>query len=122
MSTVDVSPATLDLTLYAGDGFSMRVSFINKETGVPWPVDGVWVAQIRTTASAVDTLAEFAIDITDAVNGNITVSLTGDDTRACLVSSVAYWDLEQTPPGGQPRTWYSGKVKTTQDVTRSGGG
>jgi hypothetical protein len=119
MPAIDVTPATLDLTLYAGDGFSMRISFVNKVTGDPWPVDGTWLAQIRPTAAAADPIAEFAIDTTDAANGNITASLSGDDTRACLESpGVATWDLQQIPPGGEPRTWYSGKVKTTQDVTR----
>lgn len=119
MPAIDVTPATLDLTLYAGDGFSMRISFVNKATGAPWPVDGTWLAQIRQTAAAADPpLATFVIDTTDAVNGNLTVSLTGDDTRACLATPVSFWDLQQTPPGGEPRTWYSGKVKASQDVTR----
>jgi hypothetical protein len=123
MPTIDVTPSNLDLTLYAGDGFAMRISFINKSTGDPWPLEGTWRAQIRSTAAAADPpLAEFVIDDSDAVNGNIMVSLTGEDTRACLGNNVCFWDLEQSPPGGQPRTWYAGKVKVSQDVTRSAGG
>jgi hypothetical protein len=119
MPTIDVTPANLDLTLYAGDGFTMRISFINKETGNPWPLTGTWLAQIRATAAAPDPpIASFAIDTHDAVNGNITVSLTGEDTRACLGNVVSFWDLQQTVLGGEPRTWYAGKVKVGQDVTR----
>ena len=118
MPVIDVTPTTLDLTLYAGDGFSMRINFVNKTTGLPWPLDGTWSAQVRLTAVATETLADFVIDTSDMINGNIVVSLTGEDTRACLVAPVCYWDLQQTPTGGEPRTWYLGKVKVSQDVTR----
>jgi hypothetical protein len=119
MPTIDMTPVTLDLTLYAGDGFSMRIAFIDKTTGDPWPIDGTWLAQVRSTAASTEVIADFVIDDSDADNGNIVVSLTGDDTRACLAGApTCFWDLQQTPPGGQPRTWYAGKVKVSQDVTR----
>lgn len=118
MPTIDVTPANLDLTLYAGDGFSMRINFVDKTTGDPWPIEGTWLAQIRATAVAADPIAEFVIDDSDAANGHIVASLTGADTRACLGNVTCFWDLQQTPPEGQPRTWYAGKVKVSQDVTR----
>jgi len=116
--TIDVTPQNLDLLLYAGDGFSMRINFIDKMTGDPWPVDGTWIAQVRSTATSEEVLASFTIDDSQANVGHITASLTGADTRACAGQVTCFWDLQYTPPGGQPRTWYAGKVKVSQDVTR----
>ena len=110
-------PARLDLNLYAGDGFAMALTFIDKETGAPWPADGEWSAQVRATPDASEVLAAFVVDATEASDGRITIGLTGDNTRAIAASCSAVWDLQQVN-GAEPRTWYRGIVRVLADVTR----
>jgi len=124
MADIDVTPAQLDLTLYAGDGLKLRFVFTLSATGDPWEgADGDWEAQVRTAEADPDILVSFVIDDSDADDGIIIASLTGDDTRSILAAITGpvkncYWDLQQTPTGEEPRTWYKGKVKSGQDVTR----
>jgi hypothetical protein len=118
MSTITVGPVALDLKLYAGDGFALQFAFVDKSTGEPWPADGEWAAQVRAPITNDDPLVAFTIDQSQALDGKVTISLTGDEVRSLLGVDEAGWDLQQTAPGAQARTWYRGKVTVTQDVTR----
>ena len=111
-----MQPTRLDLSPYAGDGFAFSLTFTDKVTGDPWPVPGVWNAEVRALPDADVVLATFAIDTTNADTGVVLLSLGGADTRA--LPPTAWWDVQQTAPGAEPRTWYRGQVKTTADVTR----
>jgi hypothetical protein len=116
---ISAQPTTLDLSLYAGDGFSTAFNFKDGLTGEPWPVTGTWVAEIRAKASDPDPLAEFAIDLTDAAEGIIRASLTGEQVRSLLDTTGGVWDLQQTPASGQPKTWFRGRISAQWDVSRS---
>jgi hypothetical protein len=118
MATITFQPSTLDLKLYAGDGFGVAFKFADKATGDPFPVAGVWAAEVRAPASAADALTSFAIDDSAAATGVIAISLTGDQVRTIMASTEATWDLQQTEPGAEPRTWYRGRITAGQDVTR----
>lgn len=116
--TVGVGPARLDLRLYAGDGFNVAFVFTNAETGAPYPLEGEWAAQVRAPASNTTELLAFVVNTTEAATGKVVLTLTGEQTRQLLGVVDASWDLQQTPPAGQPRTWYAGAVTATLDVTR----
>lgn len=117
-----MQPARLDLAPYAGDGFAFALTFTDKATGDPYPVPGEWRAEVRATADATTVLAAFTIDTTNADTGTVVLSLTGAQTQALpCVPFVAAWDVEHTPPGAEPRTWYRGVVRTLVDVTRDAG-
>ena len=118
MTTIQVGPKPLDLKLYAGDGFALSFGFVEKETGNPWPADGEWVAEVRAPSTATDPLFAFAVDLTHAIDGVVNVSVSGDQARSLLGKKNAEWDLQQTVPGSEPRTWYRGKISATQDVTQ----
>jgi hypothetical protein len=115
MSTITVAPQTLDLKLYAGDGFSLGFNFVDKETGTPIPVDGTWAAEVRSPASAADVLLAFNVESSPEL---VTISLTGEQVRSLVAVLGATWDLQQTIDGAEPRTWYRGKIIANQDVTR----
>lgn len=112
MPTISIQPNQLDLGLYAGDGFGMRMNFIDKATGEPWPLEGTWTAHIYHDAGLISV---FAIDSTGAAEGTLVLSLTGDQTNAVR---SGLWDLQQHIEGAEPRTWYRGDVTTARDVTR----
>ena len=115
---ISVVPAALDLELYAGDGFGVQFTFTDKATGEPFPVPGEWAGQVRDVRSDTAVVCEFLIDSSAANEGKIVASLTGDDVRAVAELGGCEWDIQQTPDGGQPRTWYSGKISAKPDVTR----
>lgn len=118
VQTITMRPVTLDLAIYAGDGFTVQFVFADQATGLPWDAVGVWEAQVRATAASPAPVASFTIDTSDHALGIIRASLTGDQCRAVLAYKHAVWDLQQTPAGQEPRTWYSGRIAAAQDVTR----
>jgi len=115
MSTITQQPQTLDLKLYAGDGFSLGFNFVDKATGDPIAVDGTWAAEVRSPASAADALTAFNVVATPEL---VTISLTGEQLRSLIGNTEATWDLQQTVSGAEPRTWYRGRIVASQDVTR----
>jgi hypothetical protein len=118
MATLTVQPTVLDLKLYAGDGFTMRMIFVDKISGDPWPADGEWLAQVRASPPDTDILTDFTVDTTDAATGIILLSLSGVQTATLAENGQATWDVQQIETGADPRTWYRGVVRTISDVTR----
>lgn len=87
----------------------------------PVPLTGTMKAQIRLHYSDLTPKAIFAVDLTDAANGNAVLSLTGVDTQALVTSDKKFkgvWDVEWTPSGAQPRTLLQGKVECDPDASR----
>jgi hypothetical protein len=118
MAKLALTPTKLDLALYAGDGFAIAFTFTDKVTGEPWPLDGEWLAQVRVVPGADAVVASFTVATT--APGSLTASLTGDDTRAVLeAGALTWWDLQQTSPGAEPRTWFRGQVRALEDVSRA---
>ena len=110
--TLTTAPQELNLNLYSGDGVTLLFTFIENE--VAWPTAGTWIAEIRgSTGGAV--IAEFFISNNQA-GGVVTASLTG--TQVAALGQSAVWDLQQTPPGAEPRTWYRGNITVAGDVSR----
>jgi hypothetical protein len=123
--SVTVQPPTLDLYLYAGDGVSFKVICRdNQSPPQPVNVTGDVEAQIRSNRLSTDPpVATFSADMSGADQGEIVLSLTGDDTHALMATATkdkftGVWDCQWTPTGGQPRTLCQGKVECAADVTR----
>jgi hypothetical protein len=120
---VDLLPAELDLSIYAGDDLAIQFTFTDT-AGTPVDMSGTWAAQVRaqpyTEGDAPTPLATFAIDDTDAGAGIIVASLAGDDTMALPTdpANPAVWDLQQTAAAGTIRTTHRGTITVTQDVTQ----
>lgn len=115
MASLNATPASLDLVLYSGDGVTIAFTFVDKETDAPWPTTGTWAAQIRATDNSDDVIAAFGVANNEA-GGVVTLSLSGEEVSS--LGSNAVYDLQQTAPSAEPRTWYRGNIKVTKDVTR----
>jgi hypothetical protein len=109
---VGLLPAVLDLDLYVGDGFGLEFSFVDKDSGDPYPLTGTFSAQVR---HAGELLTGFTIDTTDAANGVITLGLA--PAQVDLIVSGSVWDLQQMSDVGVIRTWYRGTIRMFGDVT-----
>jgi|SRR4051812_24351678 hypothetical protein len=123
MAAVKISlvPSELDLALYAGDGVSL-IFTLNDSSGQPLNVTGAVTAQIRAVRSDVSSVADFAADLTGGAQGDVVLSLTGDQTADLISASFqqfkGVWDMQWTRNGGQPVTVLQGAITCDPDVTR----
>lgn len=121
--TIDLQPQFLDLKLYSGDGFSLKLTCKNS-AGAPVDITGSVTAQIRLDRNHPDDppLAEFTVGLVDAYLGIVHLSLTGDQTQALTDPTnknfVGVWDVEWDPANSEPKTLCQGKVECVADVTR----
>jgi hypothetical protein len=106
-------PAYLTLVVYSGDGFSQELAFTGSDDGPIDLTDATLSAQWRKFPGTTPT--EFTIEVDDAEAGEVTLSLTGEETSA-LKSGV--WDLQMTVVGEEPRTLVGGKVIVYTDISR----
>lgn len=121
--TLNLRPSILNLLLYAGDGFSIRL--VCKDTaGAPVDISGAVTAQIRSDRvhPGDPPLASFTVSLVDAYLGIIVLTLSGDQTLGLLGSGAekfsGVWDVQWTPANMQPRTLTQGTVECVADVTR----
>jgi hypothetical protein len=119
---INLSPQVLDLTLYAGDDAEFRL-ICKDPDGEPVDISGGVEAQVRLDRSQGSTvLAEFDSDLTDAFNGIVMLSLTGEQTAALITDDTGkftgVWDVQWTSVDAEVRTLCQGKVECWIDVTR----
>lgn len=120
---IDLQPQVLDLILYSGDGFKVRLTC--KDTAdAPIDITGAVTAQIREDRlhPTDPPVVSFTVDLVDAYLGIVKLSLTGDQTQA-LTDSVSgtftgVWDVEWDPAADEPRTLCQGSVECVADVSR----
>lgn len=110
-----MGPANKDLEIYRGDDYVHQLIFTTNDSP-PEPMDVssyTFAAQIRDRPEKGTLLyAEFDIDMTDAADGIIVLSLPAAATRI----EPGYWDLEAND-GSSTVTWLKGAVKMDGDVT-----
>jgi len=110
----------VDLALYAGDGATLRVT-VTDTTGTLVVLDGQVAAQIRHERPDPAALETFDVDDTQADDGTVVLSLTGEQTAGLLDGAAKFegaWDVQWTPVGQEPLTVVQGKVTCVLDVTR----
>jgi hypothetical protein len=125
--TISLIPEQVDLQLYGGDGVELEINVSNGSAS-PFPLDGEVAAQIRGSRVNPDSMADFAVDMTNADIGIVIVSLTGDqsaslhgDPTAPIEKFKGVWDVQWTPESGRaPVTLVQGNVESSLDVTRLG--
>jgi len=82
----------IDVTVYKSTDFSLELEFTDSD-GDPQSLTGATItAKIRKTPSSVSTSAVFGVNVTDAGNGKVTISLT-DTVTAGLDTGRHYWDI-----------------------------
>lgn len=118
---------TLNITIEQGATFTMPVQISSgglvSEGGTPVNLTGCQVRmhirkRITDTVPLVNlsTLTS-GITITNAAQGQFTVTLTDEATAAYTWTSGVY-DVEVETAGGQVTRYLQGKVKVTKEVTR----
>lgn len=121
--SINLRPSILDLLLYSGDGFSIRLA-CKDSAGTPIDITGAVAAQVRNDRIHPDEipLAIFAASLVDAYQGIIALSLTGEQTASLLVDGTdrftGVWDVQWTPADKEPRTLVQGLVECVADVTQ----
>lgn len=109
-------PAKQNLSMTRGDTESVILTMTSNGT-TPINITGrTYRAQIRATKDAGSIDATFSCSVTNGVAGEITCSLTPQQT-ALLSVGTHYWDLEETN-NGVVSTIVSGTVNVLADVTR----
>lgn len=125
MTSINIQPPVLDLSLYAGDGVGFRL-ICTDEAGAPVPLTGTVEAQVRVDRLTDDlAIVEFGADLTNSGDGIVVLSLTGVQTQTLVdhPSSkngkfTGVWDVEWVGDSAEPRTLCQGKVECLPDVTR----
>jgi hypothetical protein len=119
--TIDMTPDSLDILLYAGDGGDFQVIFVDSMNE---PIDVMsWVfhAQIRKSRTSTGHM-NLTVDMGDSHNGIITILIPKEVTRDLAKDAWNtdwVWDLQsETPRRKDPTTILQGAVLCSQDVTR----
>jgi hypothetical protein len=108
----DLTPAVLDLKLYAGDEAAVVINVVDRSTKMAIDLsDRTWTSQWRRKRSSL-TAVELSVDATDAATGTLIVHFP-DDLDPCGV-----WDLEGTHAVTGKDTIITGDVTVEMDVTR----
>jgi hypothetical protein len=118
---IDLLPDRLDLALYAGDGATIQLQITDAD-GNSLDVSGEIKGQIRQQRTDTDALADWTVDMTNAPDGFVMISLTGDQTASLMTVNgnqfKGAWDVQWTPENVEPVTLLQGNVTCDEDVTR----
>jgi len=104
MAVFEQLPGYLALSFRQGDDFTTTVDFDFNVTGYTWQAD------VRSTITG-ESVEEISVTVTDAAAGQMTLSLTDEETAA-LPAGTWGWTLVGTA-GGVKRTYFSGFVEVT---------
>jgi len=108
--TITVLPAPVNMLLYAGDDFTLRVD-VTDEDGDPFDLTGQTAqSQIRLTPQSEEIAGEFEASIDGS---GILLHLTSQVSAALPPSCV--WDVQISPP---VITLAAGTIAMTAQVTR----
>lgn len=102
------------LEVYAGDAWSQAFVFKTGDTPDDLTAWTGWACQWRKAARSA-TAIDLTVDASDAANGVIVVSATGEQTREMGAGGV--FDVEAVQDS-TPRTFIRGSTSWVLDVTR----
>lgn len=105
-------PSKYDINVVAGDDFQITIKLL--DDGTPIDTSGyTFSAQVRDDyLPAGELIASFGVT---PVTGGATLSLTSSQTQDFFNKGTLYWDVQSASP--LIRTWLSGKVIVTPEVT-----
>lgn len=114
-------PGDYPLTVYRGDTKDYTLEFTETTGGAAVNLSGwTWLAEVRSTRDEPDPVtATFTVDSSDAATGVLVVTLPAVESAKLVTDAgraTYYWDLQGTD-GGVVKTWLTGKVKVTGDVS-----
>lgn len=114
------------VNLFPDQGADYQHIFLyrNKATGAAIPLTGYTIEmQVRPYAQSAellfdgDTGGKGNVEITDAVNGEITITIPAA-TTALWRNNEAVYDIKGTPSGGEPERIAQGNVYLSKATTR----
>jgi len=108
--------ATRNISIYKGDTYTHEISIRDSSNTAINISDRTYVAQIKRSSGASDSVISFTSTITDAANGVLQISLTSAQTSE-LQSGVYKYDLQETN-GSNVLTLMTGNATITGDITR----
>lgn len=119
-------PVGRNLSIYKGDSYEFSFRLRERdEAGAPAGYVNLTgctaKAQIRATEDSSTVIAEFATEIPTQSGddlGRVNISLTSADTSASGFVN-GKWDVQITWPDGKVKTYLSGSVTVTKEVTRA---
>jgi hypothetical protein len=112
--------AVKDFRLVQGEGFSRAMTITSDGSAVN--LTGYTItAEVRLTpTTGGSAAATFTTSITNAANGQFSISLTGTQTAALSdTGGIYYYDLKLKPSGGEPRVYMTGRILVRARVTTS---
>jgi hypothetical protein len=109
MASLDLRPEVVDITGYAGDTMSLRITVSDPAV----IAGGTWLAQVRAKRPDTDALATF--DVTPETGGAV-IQMSAADTAA-LGNFKGAWDV-QVAQNGTVRTLIQGAFVLELDVSR----
>jgi hypothetical protein len=114
-TTISAVPQAVNLSLYAGDDFTLKITVT--EAGMPVDMTKAVVeSQIRATAAG-PVLATFGVTQGDPASGTVFIHLTPANTEALPAKAV--WDVQASfNSGANVTTLAAGTVTVTAQVTR----
>lgn len=125
MASIGNFGANLDLNIKQGSTFSATVTVTNPDSSPVNLTGSSLRAQIRKLALDTAVVAQFVMQIVDAVNGVFTMTLSDTDTAAIITgeqlastASKFVWDLEMVDSAGRVIPLMYGDVKVFREVTR----
>lgn len=110
-----LTPAVLDLALYAGDGLSITVT-VTDSRGSRVVLEGTWRAMVRATRTSA-TAVTLTVNAAAQAEGVVVVTATG--AQVSSFDDTGVWDLEYTPTAQEPVTLLTGAVSVLRDVSRT---
>ena len=120
MTDLAFVPSTRNIDLYAGDGATIVLN-ITTQKGAAIPILGPVAAHIRAHRLDPNPVDQFKVELTDARDGTIRLSLNATQTTGLLNGDERFtgsWDCQWTPAGSDPITLVQGAVTCALDVTR----
>lgn len=114
MSSID--PSVEDLVIRRNRTYSRTFLFTDGDN-VPIDLSTKTItAQIRKEESyASDLIADFNVDVSDSVNGNVTISFDETET-ADIDNPSGYWDMLMED-GSEKESWLEGVVDFKESIT-----
>lgn len=108
--------ARRDLEISQGDYYEHTVRFETSESESIDVSARTYLAQIRPFPRATTAVAQFDVDMEDAADGVVYLSLDNETTTG-LIHKSYFWDLQETV-AGRPRTILRGEVFIDLEVSR----
>lgn len=117
----------LDFTFVRGDSFAIPVTMSNTSGDSPVPIDlsaATITSDIKLNVNSSTPTLSFTVTMTDAVNGQFTLSLAATDTATMKPtlddgSNVYYYDcqFDYSSDGSNVKTEFGGTLTILQEVT-----